>query len=196
MTTVECSISLRVGLAVGPYSGMALHADHAADMDAHMRLAKHQPAGLMFGDAMPERPCSSNSADSISASEAFSTAALESDTSEGQPEAPGRLPGMHMQARIDLAIAWVMCSVLSCVAFTLISVTDTSFFSSLQAAVRTLLMGVGEDPDRQGLRDTPKVLTCNLNAVDMHQALNAEDCHALTAIVGSYRLCSRPSRRR
>lgn len=28
---------------------------------------------------------------------------------------------------------------------------------SMQAAVRTLLAGVGEDPDRQGLRDTPKV---------------------------------------
>lgn len=27
----------------------------------------------------------------------------------------------------------------------------------MQAAVRTLLAGVGEDPDRQGLRDTPKV---------------------------------------
>lgn len=27
---------------------------------------------------------------------------------------------------------------------------------SMQAAVRTLLTGVGEDPDRQGLRDTPK----------------------------------------
>ena len=30
---------------------------------------------------------------------------------------------------------------------------------SMQAAVRTLLAGVGEDPDRQGLRDTPKVRT-------------------------------------
>lgn len=29
--------------------------------------------------------------------------------------------------------------------------------ASMQAAVRTLLAGVGEDPDRQGLRDTPKV---------------------------------------
>lgn len=32
----------------------------------------------------------------------------------------------------------------------------------MQAAVRTLLAGVGEDPDRQGLRDTPKVHTCGM----------------------------------
>lgn len=59
-------------------------------------MQSQEPVVLMF-DAVPERPCSSNSADSISASEAFSTAALESDTSDGQPEAPGRLPGVHMQ---------------------------------------------------------------------------------------------------
>lgn len=52
---------------------------------------------MLDAGAVPERPCSSNSADSISASEAFSTAALESDTSEGHHEAPGRHPGMHMQ---------------------------------------------------------------------------------------------------
>ena len=27
----------------------------------------------------------------------------------------------------------------------------------MQSAVRTLLLGVGEDPDREGLVDTPKV---------------------------------------
>ena len=52
---------------------------------------------MLDAGAVPERPCSSNSADSISASEAFSTAALESDTSEGHHEAAGRQPGMHMQ---------------------------------------------------------------------------------------------------
>ncbi len=28
--------------------------------------------------------------------------------------------------------------------------------AEMQAAVRTLLLGMGEDPDREGLRDTPK----------------------------------------
>ena len=28
---------------------------------------------------------------------------------------------------------------------------------AMQGCVRTLLKGVGEDPDREGLRDTPKV---------------------------------------
>jgi hypothetical protein len=30
---------------------------------------------------------------------------------------------------------------------------------AMQGCVRTLLKGVGEDPDREGLRDTPKVRT-------------------------------------
>mgnify|MGYP001811081240 CR=1 FL=1 len=28
---------------------------------------------------------------------------------------------------------------------------------AMQAAVRALLLGVGEEPDREGLKDTPKV---------------------------------------
>ena len=89
------------------------------------------PMALAFDGSSLERPCSSNSADSLSASEAFSMAALDSDTSEGQlelaPAPQSRVPGEHMQA-----------------------------------AVRTLLAGVGEDPFRQGLRDTPKVQTLKL----------------------------------
>jgi hypothetical protein len=71
------------------------------EIEVQLRLPKQpqqQPAVLMLdAGALLERPCSSNSADSISASEAFSTAALESDTSEGHHEAPGRQPGMYMQ---------------------------------------------------------------------------------------------------
>lgn len=83
---------------------MTVHAANATEMEAELRLRKdshQQPTAMMF-DMPLARPCSSNSADSISASEAFSTAALESDTSEGQPEDAPRLPSMQMQVR-DIA---------------------------------------------------------------------------------------------
>ena len=48
---------------------------------------------MLDAGAVPERPCSSNSADSISASEAFSTAALESDNVRGAPRGAGAAAG-------------------------------------------------------------------------------------------------------
>lgn len=68
-------------------------------------LKEQQQAGVLSFDGATafegalERPCSSGSAESLSASEAFSTAALDCDTSEGQAEEGGRLPGEHMQVR-------------------------------------------------------------------------------------------------
>ena len=42
-----------------------------------------------------------------------------------------------------------------------------------QACVRTLLRGVGEDPEREGLRDTPKVGTGSIGRAEADHHMGA-----------------------